>query len=75
MRNRCLVSAVALCMGACVMFLAGVARLYAGEIEAAGGKIAAAKHFIRTVLPHITADKKILESEDGALMGLSESAF
>ncbi len=39
------------------------------------GKIAAAKHFIRTVLPHITADKKILESEDGALMGLSESAF
>ncbi len=39
------------------------------------GKIAAAQHFIRTVLPHITADKKILESEDGALMGLSESAF
>ena len=39
------------------------------------GKIASAKFFIRTVLPHITADKKILESEDGAIMDLPESAF
>ena len=39
------------------------------------GKIASAKFFVRTVLPHITADKKILESEDGAIMDLPESAF
>ena len=39
------------------------------------GKIASAKFFVRTVLPHITADKKILESEDGSLMDLPESAF
>ena len=39
------------------------------------GKVAAASHFIRTVLPHITAEKKILESETGALMEIPESAF
>ena len=39
------------------------------------GKIASAKFFIRTVLPHISAEKVILESEDGGLMGISEAAF
>ena len=38
------------------------------------GKIAAAKYFIRTVLPHISADRAILESEDGSLMNVAESA-
>jgi hypothetical protein len=39
------------------------------------GKIAAAKFFIRTVLPHISADRAIIESEDGSLMNVAESAF
>ena len=39
------------------------------------GKVAAASYFIRTVLPHITADKKIMESETGSLMEIPESAF
>ena len=39
------------------------------------GKITAAKYFIRTVLPHITADKKIIAAESGEIMGLPESAF
>jgi len=39
------------------------------------GKITAAKYFIRTVLPHITADKKIVAAESGEIMGLSDSAF
>jgi hypothetical protein len=39
------------------------------------GKIAAAKFFIRTVLPRITADRKIVEAGDGEIMELSESAF
>ena len=39
------------------------------------GKITAAKYFIRTVLPHITADKKIIVAESGEIMGLPESAF
>jgi hypothetical protein len=39
------------------------------------GKIAAAKHFVRTVLPHISAERVIIESETGGLMALPESAF
>ena len=39
------------------------------------GKIESAKFFIRTVLPHISAEKAILESEDGGLMKISEAAF
>ena len=39
------------------------------------GKIESAKFFIRTVLPHISAEKAILESEDGGLMNISEAAF
>ena len=39
------------------------------------GKIAAAKFFIRTVLPHLTAELKIMEAETGAIMDIPESAF
>jgi alkylation response protein AidB-like acyl-CoA dehydrogenase len=39
------------------------------------GKIESAKFFVRTVLPHIAAEKAILESEDGGLMNISEAAF
>ena len=39
------------------------------------GKVAAASYFIRAVLPHIAAEKKIIESENGALMDIPESAF
>ncbi len=39
------------------------------------GKVAAASYFIRTVLPHITAEKMIMQSENGALMEIPESAF
>jgi soluble P-type ATPase len=39
------------------------------------GKIAAAKFFVRNNLPHITADRKIVEGTDGSIMDLSESAF
>jgi hypothetical protein len=39
------------------------------------GKIAAAKFFVQTVLPHILAERKILESETGGLMSIPESAF
>jgi alkylation response protein AidB-like acyl-CoA dehydrogenase len=39
------------------------------------GKIASAKFFVATVLPHITADRKIVEATDSAIMDLPESAF
>jgi len=39
------------------------------------GKITAAKYFVRTALPHITAEKKIVAAETGDLMELPESAF
>jgi len=39
------------------------------------GKIASAKFFVRNFLPHITADRKIVESTDGAIMEISEAAF
>ncbi len=39
------------------------------------GKIASAKFFATTVLPHITADRKIVEATDSAIMELPESAF
>ena len=45
------------------------------ELDFYTGKVAAASYFIRTVLPHITAEKKIMESETGALMDIPESAF
>jgi hypothetical protein len=39
------------------------------------GKIAAAKFFVHNNLPHITADRKIVEATDGSIMELPESAF
>lgn len=39
------------------------------------GKIAAAKFFVATVLPHLSADRVIVESETGELMKVAESAF
>ena len=39
------------------------------------GKIAAALFFITNNLPHITADRKIVEATDGSIMDLPESAF
>jgi len=39
------------------------------------GKIASAKFFVSTVLPHITADLKIVEATDSAIMEIPESAF
>ena len=39
------------------------------------GKIASAKFFVTTVLPHITADRKIVEATDNAIMDIAEGAF
>ena len=39
------------------------------------GKIAAAKFFVATVLPHLSADRVIVEAETGELMRVAESAF
>ena len=39
------------------------------------GKIAAAKFFVHNNLPHITADRKIVEGTDSAIMEISENAF
>lgn len=39
------------------------------------GKIASAKYFVSHVLPHITADRKIVEAEDGSIMNIPEGAF
>lgn len=50
-------------------------RLDGKDKEFYAGKVAAAKYFVSHVLPHITADRKILEAEDGSLMNLAESSF
>ena len=39
------------------------------------GKVASAKFFVRTVLPHLTAELKIMEAENGAIMEIPEGAF
>ena len=39
------------------------------------GKISAAKFFVRTVLPHISSERAVVESETGDLMDVAESAF
>ena len=39
------------------------------------GKIASAKYFVRTVLPHIKAELKIVLGETGEIMEIPESAF
>ena len=50
-------------------------RLDGKDKEFYAGKVAAAKYFVAHVLPHITADRKILEAEDGSLMDLAEASF
>jgi len=39
------------------------------------GKIASAKFFVRSVLPHITVERAVVESESGEIMEISEAAF
>ena len=39
------------------------------------GKVASAKYFIRTVLPHLRSELKIIASEDGEIMNLPEGAY
>jgi alkylation response protein AidB-like acyl-CoA dehydrogenase len=39
------------------------------------GKIASAHFFVANYLPHITADRKIVEGTDSAVMEISENAF
>ena len=39
------------------------------------GKIASAKFFVQNFLPHITADRKIVEATDNAIMEIAEGAF
>ena len=39
------------------------------------GKIAAARFFVRTVLPRITAERAIAEAVDNSLMDVPEAAF
>ena len=39
------------------------------------GKIAAAKFFVLNSLPHISADRAVVEATDNAIMEISESAF
>jgi hypothetical protein len=39
------------------------------------GKIASAKFFVTNYLPHITADRKIVEATDNSIMDISEGAF
>ncbi len=51
------------------------AKLAAGPDDFYTGKIAAAKHFVNVVLPHLTAERKIAEATDGAIMELPEKAF
>jgi hypothetical protein len=39
------------------------------------GKVASAKFFVRSVLPHIAVERAVVESETGAIMEISEAAF
>jgi len=39
------------------------------------GKIASAQFFVANYLPHITADRKIVEGADNSIMEISENAF
>ena len=45
------------------------------ETEFYNGKIASAKFFVRSVLPHISVERAVVESENGEIMNISESAF
>jgi hypothetical protein len=39
------------------------------------GKIASAKFFVRSVLPHIAVERAVVESETGEIMNIAETAF
>ena len=39
------------------------------------GKIASAKFFVRSVLPHISVERAVVESETGEIMDIAEGAF
>ncbi|MSW06979.1 MAG: acyl-CoA dehydrogenase, partial [Actinobacteria bacterium] len=56
----------------CVEKLAGTPGK---DAEFYKGKIASAKFFVQNYLPHISADRKIVESTDGSIMEIAESAF
>ncbi len=45
------------------------------DVDFYRGKIAGAKFFILNILPHVTADRKIVESTDGSIMGIPETSF
>ncbi len=52
-----------------------ITRLDGKDKDFYAGKVASAKYFVSHVLPHIVADRKIVEAEDGAIMELAEGAF
>ena len=45
------------------------------DVDFYNGKIASSKYFVYNFLPLITAERAIVEAEDGAIMELPESAF
>jgi alkylation response protein AidB-like acyl-CoA dehydrogenase len=45
------------------------------DLEFYNGKIASAKFFVNNYLPHITADRKIVEATDNSIMNISDAAF
>ena len=45
------------------------------ETEFYNGKIASAKFFVRSVLPHISVERAVVESETGEIMNIAEAAF
>jgi len=45
------------------------------DLEFYNGKIASAKFFVANYLPHITADRKIVEATDNSIMNISDAAF
>lgn len=47
----------------------------AKDVDFYTGKIAAAKFFILNTLPHLGADRKIVESTDGSIMRMTETSF
>ncbi|MDA3030193.1 MAG: acyl-CoA dehydrogenase [Actinomycetota bacterium] len=45
------------------------------DTEFYNGKIASAKFFVRSVLPHISLERAVVESETGEIMNIAEAAF
>jgi alkylation response protein AidB-like acyl-CoA dehydrogenase len=45
------------------------------DTEFYNGKIASAKFFVRSVLPHISVERAVVEYETGEIMDIAESAF